>query len=219
MILRRTRILVPLLAVSLALVTALAGPAVAESKTDKAILKAGVITKGDVPPDWTSKKSTSGAPDRSITECKEIRTAVENAKKKVPRTRSRQFQDPTSDAGAEDTVYAFRNVQAATGFVANYQGTAGQACFEKLAEKLAPSGTATVSPITDLEGVGDEALGYEIAYELTAAGQTATAYVDFVVVRTGRAVVGFGFTNRGERIPEGPPIVRAVVSRVSAVKA
>ena len=76
-----------------------------------------------------------------------------------------------------------------------------------------------MSPITDLQGVGDEALGYEIAATFTQNGGNATLYIDFVVVRVGRAVLGFGFTNVDARIPQGPDIVNAVVQRVAAVEA
>jgi hypothetical protein len=76
-----------------------------------------------------------------------------------------------------------------------------------------------VEPITDLQGVGDEAVGYEIASTYTQEGGTATLYVDFVIVRVGRAGLAFVFGNVGARIPQGPEIVNAVVQRVSAAQA
>jgi hypothetical protein len=210
----------PLLAVTLAGIAAFAPPAAAQSKSDKAILKAGVITKADVPTGWTSKKGSTSEPDRSITECKKIRTAVEGARKKVPRAESRDFRGTTSGTTAEDSVYTFRNARSATAFIANYRGADAEACFQKIGQQIAPSGSAaTVSPVTDLQGVGDEALGYEITFDGTAAGETVTAYVDFIIVRVGRTFLGFGFSNRGERIPEGPTIVRTVVARVAEAQA
>jgi hypothetical protein len=44
-------------------------------------------------------------------------------------------------------------------------------------------------------------------------------YIDFIIVRVGRAVLGFAFTNVGGRITQGPDIVNAVVQRVAAAKA
>jgi hypothetical protein len=73
--------------------------------------------------------------------------------------------------------------------------------------------------VGDLQGVGDEAVGYEIAATFTQNGGTATLYIDFIVVRVGRAVLGFGFTNVNARIPQGPDIVTAVVQRVAAAEA
>ena len=59
MLSQRKRLLI--LAVPVAASLALAGPAAADSKSDKAILKAGVITKADVPADWTSKASNASS--------------------------------------------------------------------------------------------------------------------------------------------------------------
>src|ERR687898_681022 len=111
MILRRTRVLVPLLAVSLALVATPAPPAAAQSTSDKAILKAGVITKQDVPPTWTSKKASSTEQAyKGISQCTQIRTALDTAKKKTPRAQSREYEAPGSrgTTSAESTVYAFK---------------------------------------------------------------------------------------------------------------
>ena len=219
MILRRTPVLV---VAALAALVALAAPAGAgESRSDKALLKAGVITKADVPSDWTSKKASSSSDEQLRSpECREIKAAVDKAKKNTPRRRSRDFEPSESSAtSAQDTVYAFKNVSGATNFFANYSDSSANACFEALANELANSqpeaGTPGVAPITDLQGVGDEAVGYEITVPYTVSGQSTTLYVDFVVVRQGRVVLGFGFSNRDERIPEGPPIVQAVVGRVA----
>lgn len=218
MIVRRASVLV---VAALAALIAIAAPAAAgESKSDKALLKAGVITKADVPPDWTSKKSSQSDQPLRSQECKDIKKAVDNAKKKTPRQRSRDFEPSgTSATSAQDTVYAFKNVSGATKFIANYSNPSANACFEALANELATSqptaGTPGVAPITDLQGVGDDAVGYEITVPFTAGGESTTLYVDFVVVRQGRAVLGFGFSNRDERIPEGPSIVQSVVGRVA----
>jgi hypothetical protein len=214
MVLRRAQVLV--LAVPLAVLVALAAPAAAgESKGDKAILKAGVITKNDVPSGWTSKKpSSDNSSFKGTAECKNIKRAVDNAKKKIPRARSREFQDPTAlgGASAESTVYAFKNANAATTFLANYEAPQALTCLERTFTNS--QGASTVSPVTDLQGVGDQAVGYEATTTIPVGGQQATLVVDFVIVRVGRAVLGFGFANRGERIPNGPTIVQAVVSRV-----
>jgi hypothetical protein len=226
MLSHRTRMLA--FAVPVAASLALAAPAVAagESKGNKAILKAGVITKEDVPTEWTSKKSSaSGDALKGIRACRRINSAVAEARENDPRARSREFSDPVPQnaTSAENAVYAFDNARAAGRFVAAYEGSAANACFEKLAEEVAKdrptTGPPTVSPITDLQGVGDEALGYEIAATFTQEGGSATLYIDFVVVRVGRAVMGFGFTNVDARMPQGPDIVNAVVQRVSAAEA
>ena len=226
MLSQRTRMLI--FAAPVAVSLALAAPALAagESKGDKAILKAGVITKADVPAEWTSKKGKStGDALTGLKECKKINTTVAAAKHDDPRARSREFADPVPSNAktAENAVYAFPDQKSAGKFVAAYKGSAATACFDKLGAEVARSrptaAPPTVSPITDLQGVGDEAVGYEIAATFTQNGGTATLYIDFIVVRVGRAVLGFGFTNVDARIPQGPDIVTAVVQRVGTAEA
>jgi hypothetical protein len=224
MLSQRKRLLI--LAVPVAASLALAGPAAAaDSKSDKAILKGGVITKADVPAEWTSKRSNASSDAlRGLKECKKINTAVAAAKKDEPRARSREFADPVPEHAttAENAVYAFQNKKDAGKFVSAYKGSAATACFTRLGtevERNRPAATPpAVSPITDLQGVGDEAVGYEIAATYTQNGGEATLYIDFIVVRVGRAVLGFAFTNVNARITQGPDIVGAVVQRVAAAE-
>ena len=225
---RRMRLLT--LAVPVAASLALAGPALAagETKGDTAILKAGVITKADVPAEWVSTRrgeDTSSAL-KSLKACKKINTTVDTAKKDNPRARSREFSDvagPQARTQAANTVYAFPNKKAASNFVSAFDGPAATTCFDALGAALAQNrpaaGSQTVQPITDLQGVGDQATGSEIAVTYTQQdGGTATLYIDLVFVRVGRANLSFVFANVGARIPQGPDIVNAVVQRVSAAE-
>ena len=220
----RTRTLI--FAVPVAASVALAAPAMAagESKGDKAILKAGVITKADVPAEWTSKRTSGDEATKGIKQCKKINTAIAETKKDEPRALSRQFLDAVEQtrSQAENVVYAFSNKKAAGKFMSVFEGSASTTCFEALGAEVARNrpavGTPAVEPITDLQGVGDQALGYEITINLTQSGGTATYYIDFVFVRVGRAAVAFGFANVGARIPQGPDIVNAVVQRVAAAE-
>jgi hypothetical protein len=206
---------------------ALAAPAAAgESQSDKALLKAGVITQPDVPSGWSSKKAgPSGQALRGVRECKQINTAVDKAKKTRPRARSREFSEPTSQGttSAENTVYVFKDIRAASAFFAKYEDAQAPTCYEKGADKTASSlpaaGSPTVSPITDLQGVGDEAVGYEIVLPFTTSGLTSTLYLDIIAVRVGRVFLGFNFSNIDARIPDGPAIVQAVVARVTEAQA
>jgi hypothetical protein len=226
MLSRRTRMLI--FAVPVAASLALAAPAVAagESKGDKAILKAGVITKADVPAEWTSKraKPTSDAL-KGIKDCRRINSAIANANENEARALSREFADPVPEhaTNTQNAVYAFESAKAARRFVSPFRGSAAPACFDKLGAEIArqrpTAGPPTVSPITDLQGVGDEALGFEIAATFTQNGGNATLYIDFVVVRVGRAPLIFACTNVDARIPQGPDIVTAVVQRVAAAEA
>ena len=123
---------------------------------------------------------------------------------------------------AENAVYVFADKKSAGKFVSAYKGSAATACFNRLGtevERNRPAATPpSVAPITDLQGVGDEAVGYEIATTFTQNGGNATLYIDFIVVRVGRAALGFAFTNVDARIAQGPDIVNAVVQRVAAAE-
>jgi hypothetical protein len=226
MLSRRTRTLI--FAVPVAASLAFAAPAIAagESKGDKAILKAGVITKADVPAEWTSKRAKPTSDSlKGIKDCRRINSAIANANDNEPRALSREFADPVPEnaTNAQNAVYAFESTKAARRFVSPFRRSAAPACFEKLGAAIGrqrpTAGPPTVSPITDLQGVGNEAVGYEIAATFTQNGGSATLYIDFISVRVGRATMIFAFTNVDARIPEGPAIVTAVVQRVAAAEA
>jgi hypothetical protein len=97
-------------AVPVAASLALAAPAAGESKGDKAILNAGVITKQDVPAEWTSTKARPSIDAiTGIKRCRKINDAVTTAKEDNLRARSRKFSDPVPENAttAENFVYAF----------------------------------------------------------------------------------------------------------------
>jgi hypothetical protein len=201
---------------------ALAGPVAAgESKSDNAILKAGVLTKSDVPAGWKSTKSTrDNDSTKGIAECNKIRSSITSADKKVPHSDSRDFEDPGRNAGtaAENTVYAFKDATAAGKFLANFAAETAAECLRKSlargAKEVETAGVARIAPITDLEGVGEEAVGYEMTINFAADNPT-TAYIDFLAIRVGRAFLGFNFVNLGEPFSDGPTMVQTVLTRVA----
>jgi hypothetical protein len=185
-----------------------------------------VITKADVPPEWTSKKATSTDRGlRGIADCNQINKAVDNANRKVPRARSREFLDPNSlgTMSAESAVYVFGDPEAARRFLAVYQDPDAITCYHKGAAKTAAkqptAGSPEVTPIADLQGVGDEAVGFETQLSFSRNNLSFTLYLDIIRVRVGRSVVGFKFSNFDARMPNGPDIVRAVVARVAQAEA
>jgi hypothetical protein len=226
MLSRRTRLLT--FAVPVAASLALAGPAfAADAKGDKAILKAGVITTADVPADWTSTRGETGVSAlRGVKGCKRTSNALARASKDEPQARSRLFSDAADRQArtqAANNVFALSTSKAAGKFLSVFQRPAATSCFEALGVAVTTNqptaGPPTVQPITDLQGVGDEAFGSEVAATYTQDGGTATLYIDYVFVRVGRAALTFVFANVGSRIPQGPDIVNAVVQRVSAAEA
>jgi hypothetical protein len=197
-----------------------AGAGVKSAASDKAILKAGVLSPADVPSTWRSAKQTDAGTKsfKGIASCKQI-VAATDAARRGPRALSRSFGDPaqTSNAGAQDTVYAFKNVKAAQQYVAAYKASNAATCFQDAFNRATSGSQATVTPITDLQGVGDEAIGYEASVTGTDQNGKAVHVIDDLVgVRVGRAFLGFNFGNSDVRLPQGVAIVQAVVSRLTS---
>jgi len=201
-----------------------AGAGIKAAASDKAILKAAVLTAADVPSTWVAaKQADSGTQNyKGIAVCKQISAAMDAAHR-GPRALSPQFTDPTpsSNALAQDTVYAFKNVKAAQQFLAAFQTSNAASCYRQAFNKAAKGqGQATVAPIANLQGIGDEAAGFEAT--ITGSdqnGQPVHVIADVIGVRVGRGFVGFNFLNNNVVIPQGPAIVNAAVGRLTtAVK-
>ena len=197
-----------------------AGAAARSAASDQAILKAGVLTAADVPSTWTSAKQTDPGTKsfQGIASCKQIVAAM-NAARRGPRALSRSFGDPAqaSNAGAQNTVYAFKSVKAAQQYIAAYEASNAATCFQDAFNRGTRGAQATVTPITDLQGVGDQAVGYEASETGTDQnGKAVHVVADLVDVRVGRAVVTFMFGNSDVRIPQGVAIVQSVVTRLTS---
>ena len=203
--------------VALLAVAAPVGAAGAVSSKDQALLNAGVVTASDVPATWQSTKQ----PDTGLSQLKKLPTcqryrAMVTAARKNPFKLSPQFNDPSNGGGtlAEDTVYAFKSTVAATRYVTPVLGGSAVQCLQTLlAHELGGQGqVGPFTPLSGLQGVGDQRGGYESV--ITIPGQ-GTLVVDEVGVRVGRAFVGFTFTNPATTITEGPGVVNAVVNRLT----
>lgn len=207
------------LAAALAL-TVPAGARVKSAASDKAILQAGVVTAADVPSTWTARKQTDTGTKayKGIAACKQIVAATTTARK-GPKAVSPEFSDPAPNSNtlAQNTVYAFKTVKGASGFLSAYQSSNTTTCLQQVLQKTGGKGQATVTPITNLQGVGDDAVGYEASLSGTSqSGQPVHVVVDVIGVRVGRAIVGFEFLNNDVAIPQGVGIVQGVISRVTS---
>jgi hypothetical protein len=213
--------------VGVALVAALASPAVARARaaaSNRALLDAGTVTSGDVPPSWTASKQhdTSDKSFASIAACKQIRAASSAARKSVPRRLSPTFTDlrsPNQLTSAEDTVYAFKDAAAAERFLSVYKATDAQACLTTATKKAVGRAVVQVSaaPVASLHGVGDDSAGWEATLHATdRQGNSVTVVFDVIAVRVGRAFVGFDFSNQGGPLGQARSIITAVVQRVAA---
>ncbi len=221
---RLARTIAPL--VGLLLTAALVSPAgagVHAAASNQAIFSAGLIAASDVPAGWTpSKQADSGAKDyRGISACKQLVSAIDGLRKGGPRKLSPTFTDDTSPnrlTSAADTVYVFKSTGAASKAVNALKAAPAPNCLAQVAKKGGgPQTTADVADISSaLQGAGDDQLGYEVTVHATdQSGGQVTALLDIVVVRVGRAVLGFDFANQDARLPQAPAIVNAVVNRVA----
>ena len=71
-----------------------------------------------------------------------------------------------------------------------------------------------MGPLTNLQSLGSQAVGYEGTLKLTAQNQTLNAVIDEIVVQVGRSVVVFQFGSPDQQIAQGPAIVRSVLTRL-----
>jgi len=187
-----------------------------------AILKAGLIVPRDVPSAWTNT-TTPKNPEllrvEGIAACAAARAALSAANRGASRAFSRKFVAPDQIGAAQDVVFVGRNGGAAQSLATAYDGPQGQACVQAVVDKIAKqaSGTAVVTPLTDLAGLGDQALGYEFLISAPNHGAVVTLVSDLVVVRVGRAVTGFQFQNAILPLSARMSIVSAVVTRFRAV--
>jgi hypothetical protein len=212
-------------AVGFAAAVTLAAPAGAGVKvaaTDKAILHAGVLTAADgVPSTWTSAKQTdTGSKQfKGIASCKQIAAAMDLARR-GPRAFSPKFSDPaaTSSAEAENSVYAFKTVKAAQRYLSPYEASNVTTCLEQSLKKaVGGKAQVTVAPISNLQGVGDQSVGFEASITVTdQSGNPVHVIADVIGVRVRRAFVGFDFSNNDVSLPQGPSIVNTVVSRLTS---
>ncbi len=224
---RHGRWIVPI--VSAALVAALALPAGAAGPTkasNGAILAAGVIVKSDVPKSWTvSKQSDINSSLKAVPACASVLAAT-NVARKSPHKNSSIFTDPKSTSqltNAQDQVYAFKTTADASTYVTAFQAPAGSDCFQGLIQAAGASTGAqpqvNVGPLTNLQNLGNQAVGYEGTLKLTAQNQSLNAVIDEIAVRQGRSVVVFQFGSPDQQIAQGPSIVRSVLSRLQRVGA
>jgi hypothetical protein len=180
------------------------------------------MTPRDVPSAWTSATAPKN-PEllrvEGIGACAATRAALSAANRGASRAFSRKFVAPDQIGAAQDVVLVGRNVGAAQSFASAYDGPQGQACVQAVVDKIAQqaSGTAVVTPLAGLAGLGDQAIGYEFVISASNHGAVVTLVSDLVVVRVGRAVTGFQFQNAILPLPDLTSIVNAVVTRFRTV--
>ncbi len=191
---------------------------------DRAILAAGVLSARDVPSGWTSQSVSSGnqfAGFRGLAGCKQIVVADAAGTAGIHAV-SRAFSDPavpSREATATDEVYAFPTVAGAARYLAAFQAASAPTCLQT-GLSVQTGGQVGVAAVPNHgPALGDDNASFDAVLSTTdQQGQPFTAILDFVLVRTGRAVVDLAFTNPGTSpLAQEQTIVGAVVLRMEGV--
>lgn len=203
-----------------------AGASPVMSRTrDKTILVAGVLSAKDVPAGWLSRTVSSGSQFRGfrgISVCKQI-VSVDAAATAGSHAVSRAFSNPavpSREATVTDEVYAFKNVAAAGRYLAAFQAPGAQTCLQTGLTQQTGAQVGVAAAPSHVAGVGDDNAGFDTVLSTTdQQGKPFTAVLDFVLVRSGRAVVDLAFTNPGTSpLPQEQAILAAVVTRLESVR-
>jgi len=191
---------------------------------DRAVLAAGVLSARDVPAGWTSRSVSSGsqfAGFRGIAVCKQI-VVADTVATAGTHAVSRAFSDPavpSREATATDEVYAFPTVAAAARYLAAFQASGAPTCLQTGLSTQTGGQVGVAAVPNHGPALGDDNAGFDTVLSTTdQQGQPFTAILDFVLVRTGRAVVDLAFTNPGTTpLPQEQAIIAAVVLRLEGV--
>jgi hypothetical protein len=189
----------------------------ASSSKDQAILTAGVIQASDVPSTWqASPQMDPGAKAFGGKSCRSI-AALVAAAHKGPHALSPQFADPSSHGltTAANMVYAFKNTKGARAYFGILTSGNAAGCLRTSAQQTLGSKAQVgpMTPIPNLAGVADQGAGYEASIQ--QAGGQGTVILDYLGVRVGRSFAGFTFLNPAVTLPNGPQLMRAVVTRLT----
>lgn len=215
-----------------------AAPASSDVAHDKALGEAAILRLSDFPSGWTSTPATtdnsSAAEDQKLATC--LGVSVSEINREGPAdVKSPDFNEPAGSSGPG-------NAQVSGGV--GYEASADKinSSFKLFAgDKMAPClnsvlsqvfadaikksggdtsqvtvGNSTVAKF-DFPTVGDNTVAYRVTVPISAAGQSLTAYVDFVVATKGRAGFDESFENLGTPFSadlEGT-LMRAVEGRLT----
>jgi len=210
------RTAIVLAAVTVALTAA---PAAAKvNKADVAIQKQAVLRKTDLPAGWKSSPSQPVSP--SDPSCARLKLLTDPA----TATSSPVFWK-SDVVQANNSVVVLASAKQAMGWLAPYREPDAIACLEAemkdaFAEPRFQGTRVYVTPVDDTPRGADDAVGFEVEITATttpSAQQPAPTLVivsDVLVVRVGRALSGFTFSNLADPLPEQGLLIDAVIGRL-----
>jgi len=218
---RSTLVIVGVAATLLGLAPAAsAGGSGSGERADRRIAEKGLVRASDVPDDWESTPSDDVGDSSDISECEDLDEANADAAER-PFAESPDFvdpDDPNETTQVENAVFVFPNARGAKRFLGAYQDEATFDCMSAIAQAIAESFDGTESEsgaaTLDVDGVGDDAVGYRLDAEASDGTDRIAIEVNIIAVRVGRAIIGFGAQAGSEDVPDADEILDATVRRL-----
>ena len=221
---------VALVACVLSLLPAGATVRTAGARSDSAIVTAGLLTISDFPPGWKESPSSSSSSSIDFSKYGKACARLQGDVNKVEKLRtahgtSNDFQQDDAQE-INNSVSVYRTAAGTSAALALLKRPAVVPCLARAvaaaAKKAEPAGVTNSTTFARLSvpEVGDDSIGYEIALTASGQGQTATVYVDFQLVRVGRAGLTFSFQGPDTSVLSSyQPLVQSVVQRVRTAEA
>jgi hypothetical protein len=197
-------------------VVVMAAPVAAGEDEDQAIADEAVLTLADLPDGWEEgdPPDDEDPAEGLVRACRAIER-VADIGDTMPRAESNDFDngnDPNAVASVANQVIVFPKVKGAKRYLKPFKAD-GEDCLLGRSEEFPGVLDASIEEL-DLEGFGDDGVGYTVFITLESNGEEVTFANDIVAVRVGRAVATFAAENVDDPLPEGPEILDAVVSRL-----
>jgi hypothetical protein len=201
------------------LVLGASAPAPAGSSDDEAIAEDSVLTEGDASQFGLSETEPGDDPPPSGSACKKIRAARRAADRR-PNAET-AFGDESGNM-AQSEVIVFKSERAARVPITAFSTGTAEDCLseqleQNLEENLDPGVSAEFSGERTEVPLGDDSVVYQIVIALTGAdGSTSEVYVEFGVIRVGRAVAVLDFQGVGAPFAGSEPLASLVVDNLEA---
>jgi hypothetical protein len=193
----------------------IAAPAVAGNDEDEAIAEDALPTLDDLPAGWEEDPEDEDTEQSGLPECEDIDAATKSAAKQ-PNAESPNFLDGANPtAQVEARVFVFSSTKGAKRYFKVWNADAAENCLVAIglefAAEEAPEADVAVETL-GLEGIGDDVVGRSLILDVPDEG---AVYLDFVVARVGRAIVGLATQDLGGSLPEGLDLLELSADRLA----
>jgi hypothetical protein len=179
-----------------------------EDEEDEAIAEEALPTLDDLPAGW--EEGPDDDTERSnLDECEAIDAATKSGGKQ-PNAESPNFVDgANATAQVEARIFVFPNAKGAKKYFKAWNAAAAEDCLVALGLEAVPDADVSVETL-GLEGIGDDVVGRSLIVE----ADEGTVYLDFLIARVGRGIVGLATQDLGGSLPEGLDLLELTADRL-----